>query len=130
MADRPLTNEEEKTVRTGAQRAAEWWVIASRGRLAFRWGPFVPQEIGPIVDEAEKRHLAVSVVGNVGTEIDWQFIDDLGCWLEGHPPRPVEDAGAEYDTTQRPINPDHASIDPKTGEVSISVSGEAVMVKP
>jgi len=87
IENQPLTDSELDTVYSALGKGTEFWLVFGRGPFAFRFGPFTPEEAGQHMQAALSRHLAVTVIGQCGREIDWQLADDLGCWLEGHPPR-------------------------------------------
>lgn len=88
--DRDMTDSELDTAYKGLTNATEFWVVAGRSRIAFRFGPYTPHEAGALMTEAVERKIAVTIIGQCGRGFDWQLADDLGCWLPGHPPRPPE----------------------------------------
>lgn len=56
----------------------EFWVVVGRGAFAFRWGPYDGPEAGKILEWGVKNRVAVSLIGNMGSEFDYELAKDFG----------------------------------------------------
>ena len=59
----------------------EFWIVIGRGAFAFRFGPYDPPTAGKILEWAVRERVAVSLVGNMGAEFDYELARDFGMRL-------------------------------------------------
>jgi hypothetical protein len=59
----------------------EFWVVVGRGAFAFRWGPYDGPAAGKILEWGVKNRVAVSLVGNMGSDFDYELAKDFGLRL-------------------------------------------------
>lgn len=71
------TEDQLDIVYSSLGKATEYWAVVGRGAFAFRFGPYEAKEIGEIMKQAVDRRLAITFIGVVGREFDWQLAKDL-----------------------------------------------------
>jgi hypothetical protein len=76
---------------------AEFFVILSRGRLGFRYGPYTGEQAGKIMQQCQIEGIPVLITANCGPEFDWDVARDF---IRGRPAdwKPMDEALADGTT--------------------------------
>lgn len=66
-----------KALIASLQEANEIWAVVSRGLIAFRFGPFTKEEVGPLMDRAVEEGVEMAFIFHAGTTIEWEAMKEF-----------------------------------------------------
>lgn len=58
------------------------WLVFARGNIGFRYGPFKPTEVGPLLQRCNDEDIPATIVFQPGTDVDWELVKQ---WARGVP---------------------------------------------
>ena len=59
------------------EAANEYWLVMGNGAFAFRHGPYVREDVSPLLQKAISEGVACTVISQLGKEIDWNFFKEF-----------------------------------------------------